>query len=78
MTYGAAAFSVQPFNNYLVSVSLTGQNILDLLNEQWNDNDRVQRKILQVAASYTCDKTLAGRADGGRSRPGSVMVDTRR
>ncbi|MBA2465670.1 MAG: 5'-nucleotidase C-terminal domain-containing protein, partial [Nocardioidaceae bacterium] len=33
--YGAA-FSVQPFNNYVVSMDLTGQQILDVLNEQWN------------------------------------------
>ncbi len=76
VTYGAA-FSVQPFNNYLVSVSLTGQNILDLLNEQWNDKNEVQRKILQIAGlSYTYDKTLAGQTDVDALVPGSVMVDT--
>ena len=29
------AFQVQPFNNYLVSVSLTGAQIKEILREQW-------------------------------------------
>ena len=28
------AFTVQPFNNYLVSMTLTGQDIYDLLTQQ--------------------------------------------
>ena len=35
VTYGAA-FSVQPFNNFVVSMDLTGAQIRALLNEQWN------------------------------------------
>ena len=74
VTYGAA-FTVQPFNNYLVSVSLTGQDILDLLNEQWNDRNESARKILQVAGlSYTYDKNLAGQP--ATNALVSVEVDT--
>jgi len=76
VTYGAA-FSVQPFNNYLVSVSLTGQQILDLLNEQWNDKNETSRKILQIAGlSYSYSKTLAAQPSVDALVPGSVMVDT--
>ena len=50
VTYGAA-FNVQPFNNYVVSETLTGQQVLDALNQQWNGrNEGVKNnKILQVA-----------------------------
>jgi 5'-nucleotidase len=78
VTYGAA-FTVQPFNNYLVSVTLTGQDILDLLNEQWNgtnDGAASRWKILQVAGiTYTWDKTLAAQPMTDALVPGSVMVD---
>jgi 2',3'-cyclic-nucleotide 2'-phosphodiesterase (5'-nucleotidase family) len=36
VTFGSA-FTVQPFNNFDVSMDLTGQQILDLLEEQWSD-----------------------------------------
>ena len=38
VTYGAA-FTVQPFNNFVVSMDLTGAQIKALLNEQWNGNN---------------------------------------
>jgi len=28
-------YTVQPFNNYLVKMELTGQQVMDLLNQQW-------------------------------------------
>lgn len=65
ITYGAA-FTVQPFNNFVVSMDLTGAQIKALLNEQWNgSNGSGQPKILQVSGlSYTWDATLAaGTAD---------------
>jgi 5'-nucleotidase len=78
VTYGKA-FAVQPFNNYLVSVSLTGQQILDLLEEQWNetnDGARSRWKILQVAGiTYTWDETLAAQPNTTAVTPGSVKVD---
>ena len=39
VTYGAA-FTVQPFNNFVVSMDLTGAQITALLNEQWNGDQR--------------------------------------
>jgi len=63
VTYGAA-FSTQPFNNYVVSYDLTGQQILDVLNEQWNGANEESNKILQVSGiKYTYDGTLADAPD---------------
>ncbi|GAB3262408.1 bifunctional metallophosphatase/5'-nucleotidase [Nocardioides dilutus] len=62
VTYGAA-FSVQPFNNNVVSMDLTGAQITAILNEQWNGNNEPanSRKILQVSGlSYTWDVSDAG------------------
>ena len=74
ITYGAA-FTVQPFNNYLVSISLTRQQIVDLLNEQWNGRNEGSRKILQIAGlSYEYDDSLA--AQEGTDAVVSVQVDT--
>jgi 5'-nucleotidase len=62
ITYGAA-FTVQPFNNFVVSMDLTGAQIKALLNEQWNGNNESTasgNKILQVSGlAYTWDKSLA-------------------
>jgi 5'-nucleotidase len=63
VTYGAA-FSVQPFNNFVVSMDLTGAQIRALLNEQWNDSNETARKILQVSGlQYTWDTSDAALPD---------------
>ena len=50
-------YSVQPFNNYLVRMELTGQQIYDLLNQQWFEQP--YPRILQVSGvSYTWDNAL--------------------
>jgi 5'-nucleotidase len=60
----ARAFMTQPFGTSLVSMTLTGAQILDLLKEQWCERSR--REILQVSAavSYTWSAS-AGRAIRG-------------
>jgi 5'-nucleotidase len=62
VTYGAA-FSVQPFNNFVVSMDLTGAQIKALLNEQWNganESTASGNKILQVSGlTYVWDKSQA-------------------
>ena len=74
VTFGAA-FTVQPFNNYVVSKTLTGQQVLDVLNEQWNGRNETANKILQVSGlTYTWSKAAAA-GTGDAVRPGSVMVD---
>ena len=76
VTYGAA-FSVQPFNNFVVSMDLTGAQIKALLNEQWNGPNEAAtaRKILQVSGlTYTWDASDAALADAN-ALVGEVLVD---
>ncbi len=74
VTYGAA-FSVQPFNNFVVSMDLTGAQIKALLNEQWNGGNETARKILQVSGlSYTWDASAAAEP-ATDALVGEVMVD---
>ena len=59
ITYGAA-FSVQPFNNYVTSMTLTGAQVLDVLEEQWNGDNEGDPVVLQVAGlTYTYDTSEA-------------------
>ncbi len=52
VTYGEA-FAVQPFNNYVVSMDMTGAQIHALLEQQWSGNNTGSaRKILQVSAGF--------------------------
>ena len=44
------AFTVQPFNNYLVSMDLTGAQILALLQQQWSGPNAATPKVLQISA----------------------------
>lgn len=75
VTYGAA-FTVQPFNNYVISMDLTGAQIKTLLNQQWNGSNETSRKILQVAGlAYSWDASAAAEADTDALVPGSVLVD---
>jgi len=75
VTFGSA-FTVQPFNNYVVSMDLTGQQILDVLNEQWNGANESFNKVLQVSGiSYTWDRALAKQPMSDAVVAGSVMVD---
>ena len=53
VTFGDA-FTVQPFNNFVVSMSMTGQQVLDLLNQQWSGgNAGSNRKFLQVSNGFS-------------------------
>ena len=49
------AFTVQPFNNYLVSMDVTGADIWSLLQQQWSGGNASAVKFLQVSKglSYT-------------------------
>jgi 5'-nucleotidase len=52
-------YTVQPFNNHLVKMELTGQQIYDLLNQQFPVGP-TQHRILQVSGlTYTWDNKLA-------------------
>ncbi|MFE5407767.1 bifunctional metallophosphatase/5'-nucleotidase [Microbacterium sp. NPDC056569] len=73
VTFGAA-FSVQPFNNYLVSLDLTGLQIKALLNEQWSGANAVAKKILQVSDGFAYTHT--GTALGTVTLNGVPLDDT--
>ncbi|RNM16393.1 bifunctional metallophosphatase/5'-nucleotidase [Nocardioides pocheonensis] len=58
------AFSVQPFNNYLVSMTLTGQDIYDLLAQQLPRANVPSTRILQVSQGFTYQLGASGAVDG--------------
>jgi 5'-nucleotidase len=70
VTYGEA-FSVQPFGNSLVTMTLSGEQIYTLLNQAWPEGD--DPSILQVSEgfTYTWDDS---RATGDKVVPGSAAL----
>jgi 2',3'-cyclic-nucleotide 2'-phosphodiesterase (5'-nucleotidase family) len=58
------AFNVQPFNNYLVSMTLTGQQIYDLLAQQVTGSNAASRKVLQVSNGFSYQLGPSGAVDG--------------
>ncbi|ONI66943.1 bifunctional metallophosphatase/5'-nucleotidase [Kribbella sp. ALI-6-A] len=65
VTFGQA-FTVQPFNNYLVSMDMTGTQIKALLEQQFSGANQAANKVLQVAGiTYTYNPAAA---------PGSKVV----
>ncbi|MEU4603627.1 bifunctional metallophosphatase/5'-nucleotidase [Kribbella sp. NPDC023972] len=74
VTFGAA-FTVQPFNNYLVSMDMTGTQIKALLEQQFsgvNGPEAPKFKVLQVAGiTYTWNPAAAA---GSKVVPGSIKI----
>jgi len=69
------AFTVQPFNNYLVSLDLTGAQVKQLLTEQWSgSNAGTGKKILQVNKAF--GYTYSGTTLGAVTLNGQPLVDT--
>jgi 5'-nucleotidase len=59
VTYGEA-FTVQPFGNSLVTMTLTGQQILDTLKQQWcNQTDRPRILLPSAGIHYSWDASVA-------------------
>ena len=60
VTFGQA-FTVQPFANSLVAISLTGQQIKEVLEQQWTGANASRPRILQPSRgfSYSWDNALA-------------------
>ena len=69
-------FSVQPFYNNMVTVTLTGAQLLTLLEQQWRGQveGEISHRIMQVSRgfSYTWD---AAAPVGQRIVPGSVKLN---
>ena len=75
ITYGEL-FDVQPFTNYLVTKTMTGQQIYTVLEQQWSGGNGAAPKILQVSEgfTYTYDGTSMETVRTDRVVPGSVMI----
>ena len=73
LTYGEA-FAIHPFGNSLVTVSLTGDQIAALLEDQFRDSTVDAWDVLQVSRgfSYTWD---AARPIGSRVDPSTITID---
>jgi 5'-nucleotidase len=76
-------YTIQPFNNYLIKMELTGQQIYDLLNQQYEPYQPYDR-ILQVSGlTYTWDadrpsddRIVEIRKDGAAIDPNAVYTVT--
>ncbi len=64
-------FAVQPFYNNLVTMTLTGEQILRVLEQQWINQPRARMLQVSEGFSYTWD---AKRPVGQRVVPGSVTL----
>ena len=73
ITYGTA-FTVQPFNNFLVSMDLTGAQIDTLLEQQFSGANESFNKVLQVSAgfSYTWDASAPA---GSKVDPSTITLN---
>ncbi|MFC3885045.1 bifunctional metallophosphatase/5'-nucleotidase [Bacillus songklensis] len=67
-------YTVQPFNNDLVKMTLTGQQVRDLLNQQWQP---AQTRMLQISGlKYTWDPAKAiGEKVGDITLPNGTPID---
>jgi 5'-nucleotidase len=72
VTYGEA-FTVQPFGNSLVTKTLTGQQIYDLLEQQWGAIQPYSR-ILQVSGGFGYQHTFDTTAANFAAQKGGHFV----
>jgi 5'-nucleotidase len=70
----ADAFAMQPFGNALVTMSLTGAQILALLESQWNRGEAQRQRLLQPSRGFTYAWRAAAPA-GSRVDRASVRID---
>ena len=84
VTYGEA-FTVQPFGNSLVTLTLTGAQLLEMLKQQWCGQDFARVLLPSAAVSYSYSLSaaaaLVGQPCAGAANPvsnltiGGVAVD---
>jgi 5'-nucleotidase len=73
VTY-AEAFAVQPFGNSLVTMTLTGQQIHDLLEQQFQGPTEADWEILHVSDGFTYTWDAAA-AVGDKVDPTTIMLN---
>ena len=66
-------FAVQPFSNHLVTLTLSGTQLLQLLEQQWRGQGASGR-LLHVSRGFTY-RWDGSRPIGQRVLPGSVLLD---
>jgi 5'-nucleotidase len=71
VTFGEA-FSVQPFGNSLITMTLTGEQIDTLLEQQWLGQS--SPRILQVSEGFIYEWS-ASAPDGSRVDPNSILIN---
>jgi len=75
VTWGAL-FAVQPFNNDLVAMDLTGAELLRLLEQQWQGADRA--RMLQVSGmSFTWSRSARPGAKVVKASVGGKVLDAK-
>jgi 5'-nucleotidase len=72
VTYGDL-FTVMPFGNNLVTVDLTGTQILRLLEQQWEAGQPAGGRIMQVSSSFTYSWD-ASKPEGAAAGTGNRVV----
>jgi 5'-nucleotidase len=72
-TFGEA-FAVQPFQNDLVTLTLTGAQIDDLLEQQFNNPGPGENRFLSVSAGFSYSYNPAG-AQGDKVIDSSIMLN---
>ncbi|HZW04076.1 MAG TPA: bifunctional metallophosphatase/5'-nucleotidase, partial [Anaerolineaceae bacterium] len=73
VTYGEI-FTVQPFGNSLVTLTLTGEQIDTLLEQQFDNPAVGQTRILQVSNGFTYSWS-ASAPTGSKVDPASIMIN---
>jgi 5'-nucleotidase len=73
VTYGEA-FTVQPFGNSLVTMTLTGAQIDQLLEQQFDNPTAGQNRILQVSDGFSYSWS-ASAATGSKVDPSSILLN---
>jgi 5'-nucleotidase len=69
-------FDVLPFGNQLVVRTMTGEALVQLLEQQFDNPSPGRMKLLQVSSGFTYQYSLQ-RPAGRRIDPASVMIDGR-
>lgn len=67
----AALYAVQPFNNHLVTMTLTGEQLLRLLEQQWSVNG-LRRLQISKGSSFTWNPALP---EGARIPRDSIVIN---
>ncbi|THF85793.1 bifunctional metallophosphatase/5'-nucleotidase [Deinococcus sp. KSM4-11] len=67
-------FAVHPFGNTTTVLSLTGQQLKDLLEQQWSGPNATAIKLLQVSEGFTYSYTLAN-PDGQRINIADIKLN---